>query len=694
MGLATATHERSSGMLDGMKKSAKAIQAFGKLINFFKLSPEEKEINRTVIGLENIRRVLYLALIAIPTSAMYFVIFMLKAGKATGITYQWRTAISICHAVIFISFSIISLLIYFYSYKPARNSRIAKICIDATILILLLGGAVISAVDQLVTNNITPFLLTCLITGLILLVPPLFASFFFIASYITFHYAISLTQTNNEILISNQINGISAMAIGLCLSFILWRGYLIRIKQSRLIEKQNLELKDALAIVNTQKDDVEQLSRIGRDITSSLSIENIIHTIYRNVNTLMDASIFTIGLHKPEQNALDFPATIRDHHVLPSFSVLLSNENSLEAWCFNSRQEVIINNCSSDCRKYVKHLRDSITGEIPESVLYLPLWNKDKAIGVISAQSYKPEVYTDYHVNMLRNLAAYCAIALDNADAYHRLASLLDELKATQEKLVTQSKLAALGALTAGIAHEIKNPLNFVNNFSALIMDMTDELQELFEKEKETLNPQTSAEIIELLATLQQNAAKIKEHGTRADSIVRNMLQHSRGKAGERKLTEVNVMLEENINLAYHGMRAQDGSFNIQIETVLDPGVGSINIVPQDISRVVLNIVSNGFYEAHRKKQNMGGDFTPKLIVKSRTVAHGIEISIRDNGNGVPAAIRGSLFTPFFTTKPTGQGIGLGLSLSHDIIVQGHNGQLFFETEEGVYTEFIIRLPK
>jgi signal transduction histidine kinase len=676
-----------------MKRPAKAVQLFGQLINFFKLSPEEKEINRTVIGLENIRRVLYLTLVAIPTSAMYFVIFMLKAGTSTGVTHQWRATISICHAVIFVSFSVISILLYFYSYKPARSSTIAKICVDMTILILLLGGAVISAADQLVTNNITPFLLTCLITGLILLIPPLFALFFFIASYIIFYFAISLTQTNNVILISNQINGISAMAIGLCLSFILWRGYLIRIKQSRLIEKQNLELKHALEMVNSQKDDVEQLSRIGRDITSSLSIENIIHTIYTNVNSLMDASIFTIGLHKPERNMLEFPATIRDHQILPSFAVPLSNENSLEAWCFNSRQEIIINHCSSDCRKFVKHLRESITGDIPESVLYLPLWNKDKAIGVISAQSYKQEIYTDYHVNMLRNLAAYCAIALDNADAYHRLAALLEELKATQEKLVTQSKLAALGALTAGIAHEIKNPLNFVNNFSALIGEMVEELKEILEKERIRLQPETAAEVEELLITLQQNALKIREHGSRADSIVRNMLQHSRGKAGERKLTEINTMLEENINLAYHGMRAQDGSFNIQIETDLDPKVGSINIVPQDISRVVLNIVSNGCYEAHRKKLTAGNGFAPRLSVKSRNLGHAIEICIRDNGNGVPAAIRDRLFTPFFTTKPTGQGIGLGLSLSHDIIVQGHNGQLFFETEEGAYTEFIIRLP-
>ena len=671
------------------RRIIRLMYSLHKLTAFFKPSTEEKEIFRTVIGRENIRRVLYLSLIAIPTSAMYFVIFMLKAGTATGITYQWRKAISISHAIIFISFLVISLLIYFYSFKPAKNNRVALVCVNMTIALLLTMGAVIAAADQLVTNTITPYLITCLITGLILLIPPFYAVVYFIASFIIFYFAVSATQTNNVILISNQINGITAAALGLCLSFILWRGYLIRIKQSRLIEKQNNELKDALTMVNSQKDDVEQLSRIGRDITASLSIENILHTIYENVHSLMEASTFTIGLYKPEQGCLEFPATIEKNQVLPAFSVALTDEDRLEAWCFNHQQEVIINDCQADCSKYAGKLTRSITGEIPQSVLYLPLWHKDKVIGVISAQSYNKKVYTDYHVNMLRNLAAYSAIALENADAYQRLAVLLDELKATQEKLVTQSKLAALGALTAGIAHEIKNPLNFVNNFAQLSRNL---VQELKEEMAQASSDPTAIE--EILSTLEQNAAKIEEHGRRADSIVKNMLQHSRGKAGERQIKDINAMLEEDINLAYHGMRAQDSRFNIKIETDLDPTIGSLEVVSQDVSRVFLNILSNGFYEAHHKKLSVDGGFAPLLKVTSRNLGDRIEIRIRDNGNGVPEAVRDHLFTPFFTTKPTGQGIGLGLSISYDIIVQGHNGQLFFETKEGEFTEFVIRLPK
>lgn len=268
------------------------------------------------------------------------------------------------------------------------------------------------------------------------------------------------------------------------------------------------------------------------------------------------------------------------------------------------------------------------------------------------------------------------------------------EIKSTQEKLITQSKLAALGALTAGIAHEIKNPLNFVNNFAVLMGDLVGELREVLTAPSVKIEPQDKTVVDEILVTLQQNAAKIIEHGKRADNIVKSMLQHSRGKSDERQPTDINAVLAEDINLAYHGMRAQDSSFNIKIETDFDPAVGKLSIVPQDVSRVFLNIITNGCYEAHRKKQEQDGAFSPTLSVTTRDLKDQVEVRIRDNGNGIPAAIREKLFTPFFTTKPPGKGTGLGLSISYDIIVQQHGGQLTFETSEGEFTEFIIRLPK
>ena len=462
-------------------------------------------------------------------------------------------------------------------------------------------------------------------------------------------------------------------------------------RHSRALEKT---VQERTAEIQEQKKSVEQLSRIGQDIIDNLSIDSIIHTVYENVNKLIDAPLFGIGLCHDQKNRLEFPATIENGETLPPFSYDLADENRLAVWCFNNQKEVMINDSDHDYQKYSQILQTPLSGKMPESILYLPLLHKEKVIGVITAQSFRKNAYNEYDLNMLRNLATYSAIALENAESYRRLIETLADLKTTQEKLVSQSKLAALGSLTAGIAHEIKNPLNFVNNFAELSVELTEDLRALLEVEKEHLSPDTAAAIAEQLMTLEQNATRIREHGKRADSIVRSMLQHSRGKAGERQSSNLNAILEEDVNLAYHGMRAQDGSFNIKIEKDLDPTIGESEIVPQDISRVFLNIILNGCYEAHKKKQALGGEFAPLLRVRTINQGSVVEIRIRDNGNGIPADVREKMFTPFFTTKPAGLGTGLGLSISHDIIVHGHGGQLFFETREGEFTEFIIRLPR
>ncbi|MBN1480630.1 GAF domain-containing protein, partial [candidate division KSB1 bacterium] len=472
---------------------------------------------------------------------------------------------------------------------------------------------------------------------------------------------------------------------------------LVRLRTRQLQERSRLleqTVQERTAEIQEQKNNVERLSVIGRNITDNLSIKDIINTAYENVNALMDATVFGIGLFDPEKEVMVFPGTKEKNQTLPEFAVPLTDENRLAVWCFVNRKDVVINDYGRDFSKYIKQIQPALEGENPESILYVPLQHKEKTIGVITAQSFQKNAYTDYHLNILRNLATYTAIALENAHAYRRVHQLLQDLKGTQEKLVTQSKLAALGALTAGIAHEIKNPLNFVNNFAELTTELVADLREEIDKNRDKLESADVSIIEELLDTMQQNTGKINEHGKRADSIVKSMLQHSRGKSGERQLTDINAMLEEDINLAYHGMRAQDNSFNIKIETDLDANIGKLDVVPQDISRVFLNIISNACYEAFRKKITSSDDgFSPLLRVTSRNYADKIDIRIRDNGNGIPAAIRDQLFTPFFTTKPAGQGTGLGLSISYDIIVHGHNGQIKFETEEGQFTEFIISLP-
>ena len=456
----------------------------------------------------------------------------------------------------------------------------------------------------------------------------------------------------------------------------------------------------ALQAENDRRKNVELLSEIGRDITANLTIKEIIDTVYENVNSLMDASVFAIGLYNEKQNCIDFPASKEKGETLKPFFNSLDDERP-SVWCFKNQKDILVNDYEVEYKKYVRELKKAVAGENPESMLYLPLTYKDKKIGVITAQSFKKNAYTEYHLNILRNLATYTAVAIDNADAYRllnetiaRLDSALNDLKATQQKLVVQEKLASLGQLTAGIAHEIKNPLNFVNNFAQLAKELLGELREEFDKVKEKFDPEFTDNFEDLLLNIEQNVTKTNEHGKRADSIVRSMLQHSRGKSGERILSDINAMLEEDLNLAYHGLRARDASFNITIEKNFDNSIEKISIVPQDVSRVFLNIINNGFYEANKKKKNSSNNFVPTLKVKTVDSRDTVEVRIRDNGNGIPPEARDKLFNPFFTTKPTGEGTGLGLSLSYDIIAKQHGGEIKFETESGEYTEFIIVLPK
>jgi len=274
------------------------------------------------------------------------------------------------------------------------------------------------------------------------------------------------------------------------------------------------------------------------------------------------------------------------------------------------------------------------------------------------------------------------------------LQNTLNNLKAAQDQLVQSEKLASLGQLVAGIAHEIQNPLNFVNNFSSLSIDLAKELKESLDKVVDLLDKDQFLDMDEVLEMIKGNVQKINDHGKRASSIVKGMLQHSRGGSGEFETVEVNTFVEEYVTLAYHGMRAKDSSFNTKITTVLDPEAGKMTVVPQDISRVVLNIMNNSCYAVSEKSKKVPPPFAPEIVVSTKRIGNKIEIRIRDNGSGIPPSVLEKIFNPFFTTKPTGQGTGLGLSMSFDIITQGHKGRLEVNTEEGAFTEFVITLPE
>jgi signal transduction histidine kinase len=277
---------------------------------------------------------------------------------------------------------------------------------------------------------------------------------------------------------------------------------------------------------------------------------------------------------------------------------------------------------------------------------------------------------------------------------HDELDNAFQKLKAAQTQLVQSEKMASLGQLTAGIAHEIKNPLNFVNNFSELSMELTQEMLEELTKLSASLDPKDFDYLTGIITDLQGNVKKINDHGKRADSIIRGMLLHSRGKSGERQPTDINALLAEYVNLGYHGMRASDNTFNVKIESVYDPDLGMISIVPQDMSRVFLNMINNAFYSTAQKKKEQAEAYFPVVSVSTKKLDDIIEIRIRDNGKGMPPAVAEKIFNPFFTTKPAGSGTGLGLSISYDIIVQQHRGKIRVESMEGEFAEFVITLPK
>ncbi|MEO6719219.1 MAG: ATP-binding protein [Ferruginibacter sp.] len=264
------------------------------------------------------------------------------------------------------------------------------------------------------------------------------------------------------------------------------------------------------------------------------------------------------------------------------------------------------------------------------------------------------------------------------------LTKSLEELKAAQAQLIHSEKMASLGELTAGIAHEIQNPLNFVNNFSEVSKELLDEMKDEIEQGNYDDAKDIASDVI-------RNLEKINHHGKRADAIVKGMMQHSRSNNGVKEPTDINALCDEYLRLCYHGIRAKDKSFNATIKTGFDESIGSINIIPQDIGRVVLNLLTNAFYAVNEKKQQQVEEYEPTVSISTKKMGNKIEIRVEDNGNGIPQNIVDKIFQPFFTTKPTGQGTGLGLSLSYDII-KTHGGEVKVETKEGERSEFIIQL--
>lgn len=458
------------------------------------------------------------------------------------------------------------------------------------------------------------------------------------------------------------------------------------IKQKEEIEEKSNELSD-------KNEELEKINVIVKSINSEINFSNLLNSILEKITVIKGIDKASALVYDKNSDSYKFKASFGW-----SFDALSNNSFSLEQAeekYLKFNQEVFEDLFLSDNYRPRQSDCELDKLEVPKSILVLLVKVEKKVEGFLILENlHRNEAFKLKDISFLKNIKEHIISAFIKTKILEDLQVTLNNLKDAQTQLIQAEKLASLGQLTAGIAHEIKNPLNFVNNFAELSKDLVLEVEEELDRIGDSIDPKSKDYILEVLSDLKTNNQKINEHGKRADSIIRGMLLHSRGKSGEKQKTDLNALLLEYVNLGFHGMRAQDSSFNIKIESDYDQTIGQISVVPQDLSRVFLNMVNNSCYSTHEKKKRLKDAYSPVLSVSTKNLGSTVEVKIRDNGEGIPQHIVDKIFNPFFTTKPTGAGTGLGLSLSYDIIVQQHNGEVKVFTEQGEFAEFVITLPK
>ncbi len=467
------------------------------------------------------------------------------------------------------------------------------------------------------------------------------------------------------------------------------------------IEQKNVDLEQKVqqrTLQIQQKNDellstynnVKLLSEIGQQITATLALEQIIETVYKNVNNLMDATVFSIGVFNKEENRLEFRGAIENDEKLPDFSYSMDDENRTSIWCFKNQSEIIINDYQTEYNKYIKNIAKPIAGKTPESLVYLPLITNEGVIGTISVQSFKKHIYNQYHIDILRSLASYVTIAIQNSTSYRKMTKAFEDLKAAQMKLVEAEKMASLGVLTAGVAHEINNPVNFVSagieslelNYADVekLLGMylkynpsssTDKDWEAIESFKKEVAPE------ELLPEMDILFKSIKSGATRTSEIVKGLKNFTRLDENDMKKTKVEEGIDNTIVILNNKLKNRVEVVKNYEDTL------AILCYPGQLNQVFMNLLHNASDAIDEKGE---------IHIHTWMENNNLKVSFRDTGKGMDAETKSHIFEPFYTTKEVGKGTGLGLSIAYGII-EKHKGTIEVKSEVGKGTEFMITLP-